>query len=168
MEFIEKHKLLIAIIILIILVIFVAGQNKTPSIINATDPESVSELVSDDEVVIIDVREEEEYNEGHIPQARNIPYTQIKNKVDYDLDTKIAVYCQTGARSHLAAAFSLIKWVINMYTIWVVSIIIRVNYLSNLPLCMGGGMRRTRYFEGVVRETLCEFNSRPMHHKSLI
>ena len=88
MEFIEKHKLLIAIIILIILVIFVAGQNKTPSIINATDPESVSELVSDDEVVIIDVREEEEYNEGHIPQARNIPYTQIKNKVDYDLDTK--------------------------------------------------------------------------------
>ena len=56
MEFIEKHKLLIAIIILIILVIFVAGQNKTPSIINATNPESVSELVSDDEVVIIDVR----------------------------------------------------------------------------------------------------------------
>ncbi len=103
MEFIEKHKFLIAIIILIILVIFVAGQNKTPSIINATDSESVSEIVEDDEVVIIDVREEAEYNEGHIPHARNIPYTQIKNKVDYDLNTKIAVYCQTGARSHLAA-----------------------------------------------------------------
>lgn len=103
MEFIEKHKLLISIIILIILVIIVASQNKKVVIINATDSKSVSELTSDKDIVIIDVRSKSEYNDGHIPQAKNIEYTQIKDKVKYDLDTKIAVYCQTGARSHLAA-----------------------------------------------------------------
>ena len=103
MEFIEKHKLLISIIILVILVIMVAGQNKKAVIVNATDPESVSELTADKDVVIIDVRSKSEYNDGHIPHAKNIEYTQIRDKVKYDLNAKIAVYCQTGARSHVAA-----------------------------------------------------------------
>ena len=81
----------------------VAGQNKKAVIVNATDPESVSELTADKDVVIIDVRSKSEYNDGHIPHAKNIEYTQIRDKVKYDLNTKIAVYCQTGARSHVAA-----------------------------------------------------------------
>ena len=48
--------------------------------------------------VIIDVRSEDEYNEGHIKDAINIPL-DIIDTIDYDKDTPIIIYCLSGVRS---------------------------------------------------------------------
>lgn len=95
---------IIFIIILFILVIFITniGSSKK-SAINTPKVSSISDIVQDENIVLIDVRTEEEYDSGHIPRAINIPYTEIENEVDYDKDKPIAVYCRTGKRSKEAA-----------------------------------------------------------------
>ncbi len=55
--------------------------------------------------VIIDVRSSQEYNEGHLLGAINIPYYEIRKKVNSiikDKGQEIVVYCQEGVRSKQA------------------------------------------------------------------
>lgn len=96
---------IIFIIILLVLVIFITniGSNKK-SAINTTKISSISDIVQDENIVLIDVRTKEEYESGHIPKSINIPYTEIENEVDYDKDKPIAVYCRTGKRSKQTAS----------------------------------------------------------------
>ncbi|MBO5324422.1 MAG: rhodanese-like domain-containing protein [Oscillospiraceae bacterium] len=56
--------------------------------------------------VILDVRAQSEYDEGHIPGAIVIPHDQINEKAEEILPDKgqlILVYCRSGRRSKLAA-----------------------------------------------------------------
>lgn len=66
-------------------------SNKAMTIIN-----------EDSNTVIIDVRSSEEFNEGHIKNAINIPLDEIKD-INYNKETNIIVYCATGIRSSEAA-----------------------------------------------------------------
>ncbi|OKL38375.1 rhodanese-like domain-containing protein [Domibacillus mangrovi] len=53
---------------------------------------------------LIDVREPNEYNGGHILGARNIPVTQIKQRMkEIRPDKPVYLYCQSGLRSGRAA-----------------------------------------------------------------
>lgn len=70
-------------------------------------PERAKEIMdSDTPHVVLDVREPEEYDEGYIPTAVNLPlgdvlrsaHTVVPNK-----DTAVLVYCRSGARSSEAA-----------------------------------------------------------------
>ena len=56
--------------------------------------------------IILDVREQDEYNEGHIPGAILIPYGEIADRAEKELPDKdqlILVYCRSGRRSKIAA-----------------------------------------------------------------
>ena len=56
--------------------------------------------------IILDVREQDEYDAGHIPGAILIPYTQIEEKANEMLTDKeqlLLVYCRSGRRSKIAA-----------------------------------------------------------------
>ena len=56
--------------------------------------------------VILDTRTEEEYEQGHIPDAIVISHEEIKEKAESvltDKDQLILVYCRSGRRSKLAA-----------------------------------------------------------------
>lgn len=56
--------------------------------------------------VLLDVRTEQEYREGHIPDSVNLPLPRIGEAEDVipELDTPVFVYCLSGARSRQAAA----------------------------------------------------------------
>ena len=56
--------------------------------------------------IILDVREQDEYDEGHIPGAILIPYGEIADLAEKELSDKdqlILVYCRSGRRSKIAA-----------------------------------------------------------------
>ena len=56
--------------------------------------------------IILDVREQYEYDEGHIPRAILIPYGEVANRAEKELPEKdqlILVYCRSGRRSKIAA-----------------------------------------------------------------
>ncbi|SFL82602.1 Rhodanese-related sulfurtransferase [Gracilibacillus orientalis] len=53
---------------------------------------------------LIDVREPKEYDGGHILGARNIPLTQLKQRLtELRQDKPVYLYCQNGSRSTRAA-----------------------------------------------------------------
>ena len=53
--------------------------------------------------MIIDVRTQEEYSEGYVKGAKNIPVDIIGDiELDASLDENIQVYCRSGGRARLA------------------------------------------------------------------
>ncbi|MEN2766006.1 rhodanese-like domain-containing protein [Ornithinibacillus xuwenensis] len=53
---------------------------------------------------LIDVREPQEFKNGHVLGARNIPVTQMKQRlIEIRKDKPVYLYCQSGARSSRAA-----------------------------------------------------------------
>jgi rhodanese-related sulfurtransferase len=56
-------------------------------------------------VVYIDVREPNEWNLGHLPNAIHIPRGQLESNIEarVDRDEPIVLYCARGNRSALAA-----------------------------------------------------------------
>ena len=55
--------------------------------------------------VLMDVREQDEYSAGHIPGAVNYPLSGLeKVKLPWDKSTPIYVYCLAGTRSRRAVS----------------------------------------------------------------
>ena len=58
--------------------------------------------------VLLDVREEWEYNQVHIAGATLIPLRELRDRLDeVPVDRDVYVYCELGARSARAADFLL-------------------------------------------------------------
>lgn len=58
------------------------------------------------DVVLIDVREPDEWQQGHVPHARLIPLAQVPGRIsEVPVDLPVYVICQSGGRSHQAAEF---------------------------------------------------------------
>lgn len=74
--------------------------------VNITAEEAKQIMDTEEGYIILDVREQDEYDAGHIPGAILIPYTQIEEKANEMLPDKeqlILVYCRSGRRSKIAA-----------------------------------------------------------------
>ena len=69
--------------------------------------EEAKEMMDTQEVVILDVREQHEYDSRHIPGAVLLPVGTITEDtaaaVIDDLDTVVLVYCRSGNRSKTAS-----------------------------------------------------------------
>ena len=75
-----------------------------PIVTNVTVEEAY-QLVTQGQVLVLDVREVYEFNLGHIKGAKNIPWTQINRMVDSiipDKNTPILLHCLSGSRSRRA------------------------------------------------------------------
>lgn len=73
---------------------------------NITAEEAKVLMDSQEGYIILDVRTQEEYDEGHIPGAILIPNTEIEARAEEELPDKdqlILVYCRSGRRSKQAA-----------------------------------------------------------------
>jgi hydroxyacylglutathione hydrolase len=58
-----------------------------------------------DDVAVLDVRGQTEWEEGHIPGARNVPLGYLADRLDaVPRDKAVVVHCQSGARSAIAAS----------------------------------------------------------------
>ncbi len=98
---------------MLVVVILVAGcssqEKAKENVVSAkkiTAEEAKVMIDGNDDLVVLDVRTQEEYNEGHIENAVLIPDTEISTKaptVLADQNQTILVYCRTGRRSAAAA-----------------------------------------------------------------
>lgn len=73
------------------------------SVYEQISAEKAKELMDNEKsVIILDVRTPEEYAEGHIPDAVNVPNETIDSEMPEELpdkDALILVYCRSGNRS---------------------------------------------------------------------
>jgi len=115
----KKILIIVAIVILALaaaLVIFARwSQNQItdgPGMVNKepfmqiSQEEAAEMMKKDDGHVVVDVRRPDEFAEGHIPGAINVPNEDIGDeqpKALPDLDQILLVYCRSGRRSVEAA-----------------------------------------------------------------
>ena len=97
-------------VILAAMLLTACGQdqeaNREAVYMNITAEEAKQIMDSQEGYVILDVRTQEEFNQGHIPGAILIPDTEIEGKAEEiltDKDQLILVYCRSGRRSKLAS-----------------------------------------------------------------
>ena len=68
--------------------------------------QTVEEIRNRDDVVLIDVREDWEYAEGHIPGATLIPLGEVPNRLaEIPKDKTVVAVCRSGNRSGQATSF---------------------------------------------------------------
>lgn len=74
--------------------------------ISTLDAISALRLINDQEAVIVDVRETGDYRESHIPQARHIPLSALRDRLGEltNKDKPILLYCRSGNVSQSACA----------------------------------------------------------------
>jgi len=68
--------------------------------------EKVHEMLESnpEQIILLDVRTEGEYNAEYIPGAINIPLSDLENRIaELDSSKAIIVYCKTGSRSRTAS-----------------------------------------------------------------
>jgi len=99
----KKANLTILLLLFAVTIITASAQSGTKTEVNSTD---VSELLKKNKnLVILDVRTAEEFNEGHIKGAINIDVRQLDfaAKVEkLNKNAKYLVHCRTNHRSTMA------------------------------------------------------------------
>ncbi|MCK5511681.1 MAG: hypothetical protein KAI96_02670 [Thermodesulfovibrionia bacterium] len=83
--------------------------------------EEAKKLLDDEkkaDVELIDVREPQEYEEGHLPGALLIPMSELPNRLEeLDPSKTVVTYCRAGIRSRSAASFMKGQGFNNVYSI---------------------------------------------------
>ena len=97
-------------LLLAVLLLTACGQDKENDqgavYMNITAEEAKQIMDSEEGYIILDVRTQEEYDQGHIPGAIVISHEEIVEKAEDVLTDKnqlILVYCRSGRRSKIAA-----------------------------------------------------------------
>lgn len=73
---------------------------------NDIDVQTVAAVKDRDDVIVIDVREQWEYDEGHIPGVTLIPMAEVPNRLsEIPTDKEVIVTCRSGNRSNQVATF---------------------------------------------------------------
>ena len=104
-----KHVLVGILITAIITTLMACGTEKEAmaSYQQVSTNDAVALMESEKDYIILDVRTAEEYAQGHIPGAVNIPVETIGDEeIDAlpDKEKLILVYCRSGNRSKVASA----------------------------------------------------------------
>lgn len=86
---------------------------------NVTAPELATRLSAERDLVVLDVREDVEWDEGHVPGALHIPMRQVARRLsEVPRDRGVAVMCRGGARSSLVASMLLAHGFANLVNTW--------------------------------------------------
>jgi molybdopterin/thiamine biosynthesis adenylyltransferase/rhodanese-related sulfurtransferase len=96
--------------------------------IDEIDPSAVSEILGSDGLVIIDVRESDEWDAGHIPGAKFVTRGHLESRIEGaapNRDDRVILYCASGNRSALAAktlreelGYAKVESMTGGYTLW--------------------------------------------------
>ncbi len=112
-----KNRLWILVLLSAVMVLTACGGTIETEEVNAAeidlaalpatiDVETAAALQDRDDVLLIDVREEWEYNEGHIPGITLIPMNDVASRIDdIPTDKTVVVTCRSGNRSGQVASF---------------------------------------------------------------
>jgi rhodanese-related sulfurtransferase len=100
----------LSLLILAVMLLTACGKNQENGqeavYVNITAQEAKEIMDTEEGYIILDVRTQEEYDEGHIPGAIQISHEEIEARAEEvltDKDQLILVYCRSGRRSKIAA-----------------------------------------------------------------
>ncbi len=112
----KKLQLLLPLLLLVIALAACGGQAGTVDVATSdinlddlsqeVDVQTVYEIQDRDDVYVLDVREQSEYDEKHIPNVTLLPMSEIQNRLDeIPTDKEVIVTCRSGNRSGQVTQF---------------------------------------------------------------
>ncbi|VAW51284.1 hypothetical protein MNBD_GAMMA06-1886 [hydrothermal vent metagenome] len=99
---ISNNKFMMLFSLIGFITIWVVANPIEPStpIVNHISPIEASALIQSKNTLVLDVREEEAFNKGHLPNAVSVPIGELNKRLDelYALDAQeVIVYCNDGS-----------------------------------------------------------------------
>ena len=117
-EFLQGELLLTGTLLALIVLLMVNIYGDKFKKYEVVDTNGAISLMDDDDLIILDVREEKERSSGFIKSDIHIPMAQVKAKLDsLDKSKKILTYCRTGNRSNRIAELLCRNQFENVYTL---------------------------------------------------
>lgn len=106
-EFLSQNWHLILTLVVILALLFLEPYLLKLSGIKMVGPLRVTQLVNHDSAMILDVCTRKEFSEGHIPDALNVPLSDLANeaggKLGKEKGRPVIISCRTGNRAKGAA-----------------------------------------------------------------
>ena len=82
------------------------------------DVKEAQEMIGDNDVAIVDVREPHEYNAGHVPDATLIPVATVyARREELPKDKDLIFVCAVGQRSALACEMAAAAGLTRLYNL---------------------------------------------------
>jgi rhodanese-related sulfurtransferase len=103
-EFTSNHPLLMAAFAAIVFMLVAGELRQRLSGVNEVGPAEATRMLNHDNAVIVDMREDKDYREGHIVNAVHTPASNSDavQKLEKFRDRPVIVYCRSG---HTSAGF---------------------------------------------------------------
>jgi len=100
--------------------LFLFDESQKPAGYQSITAKQAKEMIdAEPDAIIVDVREEDEYQEFHIPGAVLFPISEMGpvsiEKAFPDKDSLILIYCRSGNRSKSAASYFASRGYTNVY-----------------------------------------------------
>ncbi len=103
-SFIGEHPVLVGgfafVAVLLIQDIIANGFGKS-----SVDPKGATDLINNEDALVIDVRPEADYNKGHILNSLNVPMSRFKDQIEQlkkHQDRTLIISCNSGGQSAAA------------------------------------------------------------------
>ncbi len=109
MNYFKYISIIVIIVVIIIIVMYTnkGEQMKTNNLeYQKISQEQAKQMMDNEDVIVVDVRENYEYEDGHIENSILLPLGQVESSAETVLpnkDAKILVYCRSGNRSRQAS-----------------------------------------------------------------
>ncbi|MGF7185633.1 rhodanese-related sulfurtransferase [Desulfitispora alkaliphila] len=120
-KLLNNNKLMVLLVLSVLFALFItmSANLKTDNQVTNISAQQVGDLIeSEAGLIIIDVRELHEFQEGHIPGALLIPLGLLQQNITtIDADRPIILVCRSGNRSMQAAQFFLKEGFTNIYNL---------------------------------------------------
>jgi rhodanese-related sulfurtransferase len=104
-EFSANHTLLVGAFVALLVAVFINEFKHASQNFSKLTPAGAIQLINNEDVVLLDVRESTETAGGKIAKAIQIPVGSVSQRVaelDKHKNKHVIVYCKTGQRSGLA------------------------------------------------------------------
>lgn len=106
-EFIVNHWALSAAFVGVLALLVFSEIRRKLHGVPQLGPHAATQLMNSEDALVLDVREDAEYKQGHLANAVHIPLGQLNQRVK-ELDKyrgrNVVAYCRTGNRSNTAAS----------------------------------------------------------------
>ncbi len=100
-EFAGNHRLLVLALLAIIVMLIASEIQQRLSRVKEVSPAEATRLLNHENAIMIDMRTDKDYRDGHIANALNVPTgnADIPASLNKYRERAVVVYCQRGNRS---------------------------------------------------------------------
>jgi len=106
-EFVGNHTLLFIAFFATLGMLIYTEYTRMAGSTAQLSPFAATQMMNDGDTIVVDVRDESEFKNGHVLNARNLPVSKLDERmheIEKFKDRDIVLYCDSGMRTTRASA----------------------------------------------------------------